>query len=299
MMGYYKMTAIKSILAATDFSIDARYAAERAAMIAAQLGITNGVILHALKSSWLDTLKQFVKLPVETEQTVISDMSQLLNEIIIGIQYQTGFAFKPKLCSGNVLDTILKVSETFDLLVLGARGENPIKDFAIGTTAERLIRQSWKPILVVRSEPKTVYRRVLVAVDFSSHSLSAFAYSKLIAPDSEIFLTHIFEAPFESNMLYAGVTDEIIQEYRVNAQREAEAEMKRFIETSGVDSHNVHHLIEHSRHVPTKLRDKVAEIDADLVIAGKHGKSLVEQLLIGSVTLHLLAECSCDVLITQ
>lgn len=121
MMGYYKMTAIKSILAATDFSVDARYAAERAAMIAAKLGITNGVILHALKSSWLDALKQFVNLPVETEQTVISDTSQLLNEIIIGIQHQTGFAFKPKLCSGNVLDTILKVSETFDLLVLGAR----------------------------------------------------------------------------------------------------------------------------------------------------------------------------------
>lgn len=293
------MTRIESILAATDFSSDAGYAAERAAMISAEIGVSRGVILHVIKSSWLDTLKHFVNLPVDIEQSIVMEASQALEGLIARIQEKTRFAFESEVCTGNILDTILKVVENFDLLVLGARGENPLRDFAIGTTAERLIRQSHKPILVVRSEPEAVYRRVLVAVDFSPHSLSAFAYSKVIAPQSEVYLTHVFEAPFESKMLYAGVTEELIHEYRIHARREAEAEMKRFIETSGLDQQNVYRLIEHSRHVPTKLKEKIAEIDADLVIAGKHGKSLVEQLLLGSVTQYLLAECPCDVLITQ
>jgi nucleotide-binding universal stress UspA family protein len=52
-------------------------------------------------------------------------------------------------------------------------------------------------------------------------------------------------------------------------------------------------------HAPTTLREKAVEIDADLMILGKHGKSLGEQLLLGSVTLHMLSECRCDVLVTQ
>lgn len=34
-------------------------------------------------------------------------------------------------------------------------------------------------------------------------------------------------------------------------------------------------------------------------MVGRQGKSLTEQLLLGSVTLHLLAECECDVLVAQ
>ncbi|SDH78015.1 universal stress protein [Nitrosomonas sp. Nm132] len=293
------MIRIQSILAATDFSADAQYAAERAAIISAATGASQGVILHVLKSSWLDNLKHFANLPVEVEQSMVTNASRSLNQLIAKIQEQTGFAFEPRVFVGNVLDMILKASEDFDLLALGARGENPLRDFALGTTTEQLIRQSRKPMLVVRREAKTAYRCVLVAVDFSPHSLTAFAYGNVIAPQSEIYLTHIFEAPFEGKMRYAGVTDEIIQKYRIHARHEAEAEMKGFIETSGIDSRNVCRMIEHGRHVPAKLRDKVLEIGADLVVVGKHGKSLTEQLLLGSVTLHLLTECPCDVLVVQ
>ena len=293
------MVCIQSILAATDFSVDAQYAAERAAIIAAAHEVSQGVILHVLESSWLDTLKHFVNLPVEAERSLVIDASRSLDQLIAKIQQQTGFAFESRVCVGNVLDLILQVAEDFDLLALGARGENPLRDVTIGTTAERLIRQSRKPILVVRNEAKTTYQRVLVAVDFSPNSLTAFAYSNVIAPHSEIYLIHIFEALFEGKMLYAGVRDEIIQEYRINARREAEAEMRRFIEASGVERGNIYRFIEHGHHVPSKLLDKAREISADLVIVGKHGKSLVEQLLLGSVTLHLLRECPCDVLVAQ
>lgn len=100
-------------------------------------------------------------------------------------------------------------------------------------------------------------------------------------------------------MRYASVTEETIQEYRAKARAQAEADLQRFIDAFGVDDGRLHRSIEQGGHVPTKLLDKVREIGADLVVVGKHGQSLTEALLLGSVTLHLLAACPCDVLVMQ
>lgn len=38
-------------------------------------------------------------------------------------------------------------------------------------------------------------------------------------------------------------------------------------------------------------------MDADLIVMGKHGRSALEELLLGSVTEHVLAYSGCDVFI--
>lgn len=293
------MTGFKSILAATDFSTDARYAVERAAMICAETGIARGAALHVLESSWLENLKHFVSLPAESEQAMVSHASRSLEELVAAMRKRSGFALEPKVVVGSVMPAILEASGDFDLLAMGARGTHPLRRFVVGTTAERLVRQTLRPVLVVRRAPAGAYRRVLVAVDFSPHSRKAFACSNAIAPHAEIHLLHVFGAPFEGRMLEAGIAEEVVREYRVKAEREAQTEMRRFIEATAVGTDRVHHSVAYGDHAPTTLREKAVEIDADLMILGKHGKSLGEQLLLGSVTLHMLSECRCDVLVTQ
>ena len=39
------------------------------------------------------------------------------------------------------------------------------------------------------------------------------------------------------------------------------------------------------------------EVDADLIVVGKHGAHIAEELLLGSVTKHVLAESQCDVMV--
>jgi len=39
------------------------------------------------------------------------------------------------------------------------------------------------------------------------------------------------------------------------------------------------------------------EYDTDLIVVGKHGTNFSEDLLLGSVTKHVLAESQCDVLV--
>lgn len=293
------MTGLRSILAATDFSRDARHAATRTAMICASTGAWRGVVLHVIEASWLNTLKDSLSLPMETDRSMEDAALRSLDELVTEARVRSGFRLEPKTCVGRVVDTIMDASEGFDLLAVGARGMNSARSLAVGTTVERLVRQIQKPVLVIRRQAAGDYRRALVAVDFSTHSHTALKRAGEIAPQAETCLLNVFEAPFESEKLSMGVSEQDLREYRSQVRNKAEEEMRRFMEMSGMEGQGVRVFIEHGSHVATVIRDKAVEIDADLVVVGKHGTSLLERLLMGSVTLRLLTECPCDVLVTQ
>ncbi len=290
------MAQIKSVLAATDFSPGARHAAERAAMLATILPIQKGTLLHVLEESWVDSLKKFVGVAVEIEQGVFDEILRSLDTLIWEIRKELHFAFEPQVRIGNTLNTIIDASSDSDLLVLGAQGEHPVKTLAIGTTSQRLLSKTRKPVLVVKRKPERPYKQVFVAVDFSSNSAKALEYSEIIAPDALISVVHVFEPVFEPGMVRAGISDEIIEHYRINAQIEAEKNMTDFLKTAGMESKNLFRLLEYG-HAPAKLPEMAQQMYPDLVIVGKHGRSRIEELLVGSVTLHLLSQSECDVLV--
>ena len=47
-----------------------------------------------------------------------------------------------------------------------------------------------------------------------------------------------------------------------------------------------------------RMAQQELALDCDLVVLGKHGQSAAEDLLLGSVTKHMLAEGSADVLVS-
>jgi nucleotide-binding universal stress UspA family protein len=288
-----------SILAATDFSTDARYATERAALLCADVGIPRGVVLHVIESSWLDTLKHFASLPAEAEVALEIGATCQLDELVAEIRTRSGVALEPRVRVGRALDTILAEADAFDLLAVGARGKHPLHAFAVGSTAERLLRQTRKPILVVRREAVAPYRRVFVAVDFSRSSPGAIAWARAVAPHGELYLVHLVETPLEAPMRRVWVSEDSIDDYREKAHWEARNRMDVLVSTSGLGEEGVHRILEHGAHAPTRLLDLATGLEADLVVVGKHGQSTLERLLLGSVSLHLVAGSVCDVLVTQ
>ena len=50
--------------------------------------------------------------------------------------------------------------------------------------------------------------------------------------------------------------------------------------------------------VSDMIIEQEQECDCDLIVVGKHGESVLEELLLGSVTKHVLAESQCDVLVS-
>lgn len=291
------MMRIESVLAVSDFSSGSRHAMERAAMLASELTIQRRVLLHVLEKSWIDSIKQFIGSQTKIEQELLSDAEKSLTESDKKNHRPSDFSFEPIVRMGNVLDTIIEVVSDFELLVLGAHGQHPVRSLPLGTTSQRLLSKIKKPILVVKRKPETSYKHVFVAVDFSRNSLKALTYSHVIAPRALIYAVHVFEPLFEGMMRYAGVSDEIIEQYRVKAQIEAEMKMTNFIKEAGAKLKDLHRLIEYG-HAPAKLLELTQHMNPDLIIVGKHGRSQIEELLLGSVTLHILSQSICDVLVT-
>lgn len=292
------MPHIRSVLAATDFSPDSRHAAERAAMLGTTLSMKRGSLLHVLEQSWLDSLKQFVSAPTEVKDGIIDHASRSLRKLAEETRLSSGFSLEPQVRTGNTLDVIVESASHYDLLVLGARGRHPVRALALGTTSLRLLGKTRKSVLVVKRKPDRQYQRVLVAVDFSPNSRKAIEFAPAIAPGALVNIVHVFEPLFERQMISAGASDKIIEDYRAKARSDAENQMSAFLATVTVGADKALQSIEHG-HASARLPEIVEGWDPDLIIVGKHGRSRIEKLFLGSVTIHMLAQSQCDVLVAQ
>jgi nucleotide-binding universal stress UspA family protein len=201
--------------------------------------------------------------------------------------------------SGPVLDEILQRADALDasLLVLGARGVGFLRRLVLGTTAERLMRRTTRPLLVVRQSAHAPYRRVLVALDFSPWSAQAVAVARQVAPHARLALLAVFQVPFEEKLHFAGVDAATIEHYRKQARAEASRGVQDLARAAGLRPDQWDECVVEGD-ASLRIVELEQERDADLVVLGKHGQSAGIDLLLGSVTKHVLAEGSVDVLVS-
>jgi nucleotide-binding universal stress UspA family protein len=184
-----------------------------------------------------------------------------------------------------------------DLLVVGARGDNPLHHLLIGTTAERLLSKSDRPMLVVRSEPEDDYQRVLVPVDFSPWSESAIPLARAMAPGAHLVLMHSFSIPFEEKLRFAGVDDDTLGHYRERARQDASDHLNALVDRHSLQPQEFTLSLSEGD-APAHILRVATERECDLIVIGKHGRQAAEELLLGSVTRNVLAEAHCDVLVS-
>lgn len=292
------METPRSILVATDFSRDAALAASRAVALAGDLGVADVRLLHVVEAPWLGTLQQWFGLAESSRQGLVDEAERSMAAQVAAIEAETGRRPASSVVVGSLLETVIEQAGQADLLVVGARGQHPVRDFAVGTTGERLLRKRRGPMLVVRRGPVGHYRRVLAPVDFSKHAGHVVRQAAAIAPQAQIEVLHAFEVPFESKLRFAGVADDEIHRLRQHARAQAVDGVAKIVAEAGIDAARVRRRVEHG-YAPRVIVDAARHADADLIVIGKHGESIVEDLLLGSVTLHVLGESRCDVLVVS
>lgn len=291
------MKTLKSIVAATDFSEKARHGVDRAALIAKEQQ-ARLELLHVISRSSLDALDNVFRAPADVEAKLVDDARSTLNELIADIGGKTSVVASPCIKIGRVLDEVLSASESADLLVLGSHGLNPLRDRILGTTAERLLRTCKRPVLVTKRPPQALYEHVIVPVDFSPYSAPALAMAKEIAPNARITIIHAFRVPFEGKLRMAGVADDSVQKYCEEERQEAVKKVRDLIHASKDGAYRISYTIERGG-ASRVILAKEEELSADLIVIGKHGRSMVEEWLLGSVTRHVLAGSKCDVLVVH
>lgn len=188
-----------------------------------------------------------------------------------------------------------------DLIVLDRHlRRSPVREFFLGTTAERVVRTSSTPVLVVQGPPKVPYERPLVALDLSPASLEALELTLRVArPTSGVVdVVHVYETPNE--MLYRSrhmnLAPEAILAYRRECKREArskiEAALARF-ERPGLRFRIAMRLGDPRGAVLKEARKR----RSDLVALGTRGRSNLGRMLLGSVASEVLGTATCDVLV--
>lgn len=287
------------LLATTDLSAPARHAAERAALIAQHIEASLD-LLHVATLGALDRFRQLItEVPALTIEHIQDAARADLEDLAGHLAQQRGIRPATHLCSGPLLAEITAFASAnrADLLVLGARGNSFMRHLLLGTTAERLIRKTDRPMLVVKQVPHEPYRTVLVPVDFSAYSLPALQHARAIAPDAAIVLLHAFEVPFEGKLRLAGVEEDYIHRYRIAAKDEARQRLRALRDEAAIPAECARLLVVHGNPSLSIIQQE-QEQDCDLIVIGKHGESLIEDLLLGSVTKHILAESQGDVLVS-
>ena len=291
------MNSLQTLLVATDLSAPSRHAAQRAAMLAQQAG-ARLELAHVLERGALDELRRLFDDDGETAQGRVREQArEALSLFAAEIGEPLGVSAGQHLLEGAVLESIGTQADLLDaaLLIVGAHGSGFMRHWLLGATAERLLRITRRPILVVRQVPRETYRRVIVAVDFSPWSLRAIRLAQAVAPRARLILLHAYDVPFEGKMRISGVDDDMIKRYAAKVHQEAFLRLRQSAREAGIPASWQPQIIHGD--AATVILQQEEEEGVDLIVLGKHGAGMVEELLLGSVAKHVLAEARCDILV--
>lgn len=289
------MSTLNHLLVATDLSTSARNAAERAALLSeAQPAALD--LLYVANPAPYARLKQVVVPDDDVLNRVLESAGENLRTLAATLFERYGICPGVHVVSGSVATEITRVvqDKRSKVLVCGAKGQSLARRL-LGSTVQRMLSRMLCPMLVVKQAPRQAYRRVLVPVDFSPSSLRAIELAKALAPQAEIILMHVFEAPFEGSMRFAYIDQDTLTHYRNVIKKDAVEQLAALSEAAGLA--DARQIVVHGD-AAWRIVETEQELDCDLIVVGKQGDSVLEELLIGSVTKHVLAESQRDVLVS-
>lgn len=287
------MSDVRMILVATDFSRSAASAVRRAVQIARTTG-ARLELMHVLApkpTSWT-AIRGVLGLD---SVDMTGDATDRLREAVGRICAEHALPVETHLAEGKAHAEIAARASAIsaDLVVVGAHGEHIVLDVLIGTTAQRVQRLSAAPVLVVRQAPCNRYEQVLLATDFSPASMAAARMALRFFPAATFHILHAFDTPFESRL-----DDGAVEDNRQQMGDHARRELESFIRAAGLEGRTGSVRVQHG-YAPTRIKERAAELDADLVVLGTQGNSWLALGFLGSVSEHVAAESSSDILLVR
>jgi len=179
-----------------------------------------------------------------------------------------------------------------DLLIVGATRHGTLARNLLGTTAERVIRASKVPVLVLREPVHTRPERVLLTTDLSRFSAAIHETGvEVVAalfPDATPTLRSLLVVWYDVT-LPPPLRRETLEE-------SAQAELERFLAARRVPERPVEGVVR----VGEPAKEIVAEAmgwGADLLVLGTHGRRGVSRFVLGSVAGASVRSALCNVLV--
>ena len=279
----------RKILLATDLSARCDRALCRAALLAEQWQ-SSLTVLHVVEDREL-SVPHAAGLPSWRRPPDPLDIARkhLLADIdTLPVRPTVRFA------EGNPVEAILRSAdaEKCDLIAIGVGRDESLGHFISGGTADRLLRRSRVPFLVVKDRPRRPYANIVFATDLSDCSRYALETTARLFSGQRLTIFHAYRPALERVAESA-----LHRQYRM----EVEHEVRAFL--AGVDKsepglQRPHLLIEDG--APNiLLRDYVRDKDVDLIVLGTHDRSPLFEIFLGSTAKVIMDDVPCDALVIR
>ena len=257
---------MKRILVPTDFSKYSEEATKVAAQIAKKYN-SEVILLHMLElpQQASDALGDGKSIPeiMLYKNRAISNLETLMDaKYLKDINVSEAIEFK------KVHDGILDACEKnkVDLVVMGSHGTSGFDELLVGSNAEKVVRLSKIPVLVVKKEAKDFKARNFVfASDFSSETRKPFR--KMME----------FAKIFDSNLFLVM----ICTPNSFKTTHQAEKTMHDFIANYDIENYSTH--IYNDNNIENGIIHFANIVDADLIGICTHGRTGLAHFFNGSI----------------
>lgn len=300
---------IRNILVPLDFS-PASYAALRFALPWLEQFGAELHLMHVMPD--ISTVLGVANLPIVVPDAEVS--RRIRRDLSRAIEKQ-GFKTPPghlHIRRGSPFEEICDLAQRTgsDLIAIATRGNTGFKHLALGSTAERVVRYSPCPVLVVRdSRLKNTpgkngnggdgmgkVRRILVPIDFSDCSIRGLAYAKQLAREfgATVVLLHSVAIPYLlTNDEYARYDFPLLM---MQSEKIARQQMRGLIAKTEREGVKVNSSIQIG-HAGQQICARADAEPADLIVTSTHGHTGLKHMLVGSTAEYVIRHASCPVLV--
>ncbi len=194
--------------------------------------------------------------------------------------------------TGSPSWTLAQRAKSAALLVVGS---SSIDSFSAGPIARRVAQMALVDTLVVRRQPRVLYRKVIATVDFSEQSRVSVDHALQHFPKAELTVLYSLPARFDPLLADAGLFQEEVTASRSHRLKRAADRMEDFvarwngaIKTLVVDGPPI-----------STIEETLRRRGADLVVVGSRGATSTRMVLLGTVAEGLVEGAPCDVLVAR
>ncbi len=195
---------------------------------------------------------------------------------------------------GDPAEVILEKESAYDLIFLGSHKKGLVQRILIGSTTEKVVKYSHKPVFILKGREPEKISNVLIGYDFSEYANKALSFAlNLLKPFSpRIFLIHVeetIELP-----LVEGIRDVLSQRYREEKERHIK-ELEGKIKEEGFEVES--YILEDRSPADGIKRFLKERPHMDLVVLGSRGLSGLKRVLLGSTSSELMRSLEIPMLI--
>jgi nucleotide-binding universal stress UspA family protein len=207
---------------------------------------------------------------------------------------------------GRAFEEICRLAraKAIDLIVVSTRSNTGLKHLLLGSTAERIVRYSPCPVLVVHPPGRNKkltgrgldFGKILVPVDFSECSLKGLEYAKALARQfgsKLVLLNSVALQYYITSDEFARYDLPLLMQQEEKASRR---QMRDLIERTDWAGLEVKPSLQIG-HAGQQICARALEHRADLIVTSTHGTTGFKHILVGSTAEYVVRHASCPVLV--